>query len=380
MAKTLEKSLKSLGFGKNEIKVYLALFVLGKVKAGEIIDYTNLHRNLVYTTLENLEERRLITKVLVNGVAEFSPNEPSSLLEEIQNKEDLAKEIIQELEKIKKESSREVTVYEGIDGIKRARKRFLDLPAGETFYVMGATNLSTSPKMEKFWQWFHKKRDAKGIKLKILFEKSKEKNIEEAVEWRNNLKNSEARYLPFSIESPIWMAFCQDRFEFGIPGDNPLTFSIKSKEAAAGFRKYFEYFWNQKNLTLEGENAFEDLCDLVLQNENENLYVIGANGLIWQDYKEELEEFNLKRIKNKNKIFRLDTFDRYKNKPGVSLYAESKRLPKGFEGSMVLWVFGDYVATIIWGKPTTIFVVKDHEVAKHYLKYYNALANISTEY
>ena len=74
----LESSLLKLNFTPNEIKVYSALFEIGKCRAGKIIELTGMHRNLVYLALENLEARGLLTKVLVKGVAEFSANDPTA--------------------------------------------------------------------------------------------------------------------------------------------------------------------------------------------------------------------------------------------------------------------------------------------------------------
>jgi sugar-specific transcriptional regulator TrmB len=93
----LTNQLTQLGFHKNEIKVYLALFELGQSKAGDIIQHTKLHRNLVYTALEELAVKNLISKMERGGVAVFEINDPKILQELAEQKLDTAKNVIEKL-------------------------------------------------------------------------------------------------------------------------------------------------------------------------------------------------------------------------------------------------------------------------------------------
>ena len=76
----IEQKLKKLGFGKNEIKVYLCLLELGQARVKNIIEATALHPNLVYTSLDSLLRRKLATKTETHGVASFSINAPEHIL------------------------------------------------------------------------------------------------------------------------------------------------------------------------------------------------------------------------------------------------------------------------------------------------------------
>ena len=142
----LEQQLEKLGFSKNETKVYLALFDLGKVRAGDIIEHTGLHRHLVYLALDALAERGTVTKTIRNGVAEFVANDPKSLLDELEERKRVAEAVAIALREKREGVPREVTVYEGTEGIKRSRNRTLLYPAGETLYVVGS-KASTTPDM-----------------------------------------------------------------------------------------------------------------------------------------------------------------------------------------------------------------------------------------
>lgn len=230
----MEEKLRKLGFGKNDIKVYLALFDLGKTKAGAIIDHTGLHRNLVYTALEELAKRKLVTKTVVRGVATFVANDPKTMLEELENKKQLAQQVIEQLQKKQEESPQEITVYEGIEGIRRARNQTLNMAAGSTLHVLGASHSSTTPEWERYWKSYHTKREKKGIGMRILYEQGVAKEV---VDWRDNLEHSTAKYLPFLINSPMEFNFINDYVYLNImSSDTPMAIKLRSKTVADAFR------------------------------------------------------------------------------------------------------------------------------------------------
>lgn len=276
----LESSLSKLNFTPNEIKVYSALFEIGKCRAGKIIEITGMHRNLVYIALDNLEKRGLVTKVLARGVAEFSANAPEALLDELETKKEIAKAAIEELQKKKSADTRDVQIFEGLEGVKRARNRALNYPAGETLYVIGATKLNSEPELEAYWRKFHKQREAKGINQKILFENSSDPILKDAISWRNKLSHMETRSLPFNIDSPFWIDFIRDNVNIGIAGENPLTVSINSPGIAEGFKKYFDYFWNQRVSVKSGLPAVQEAIYNMLDElaPGEEYLVFGALG------------------------------------------------------------------------------------------------------
>lgn len=86
--------LQKIGFSKNQAKVYLALFNIGKGKASEVIKETGLHRHLVYTALESLVSKKLIAQTEVRGVKHFAMLDPERLLQTIQIQETLAQQYV----------------------------------------------------------------------------------------------------------------------------------------------------------------------------------------------------------------------------------------------------------------------------------------------
>ena len=292
----IKKQLVQLGFTKNEVRIYLSLFELGKARAGALIEETGLHRNIVYTALEALVGRELVTKTNVGGVAEFVANSPDKLVSEIDEKRLIAEHIAEELKQKQNTAPREITVYEGFEGVKKCRRSVLEYPPSEEMFIFASRGSST-PEMEKVWKAFHKKREAYGMGAKFLYEAAVNKRD---LDWRNNLPRSEARYLPFGMEFPIWFSGVADHLEIGVPSDNPLTFRIKSEEAVQAFRKFFDYFWDQDVHVETGDKALHNIFYNMLDElgPGEEYYVIGAtSGELSQETLDFYKQFHTKRVK-----------------------------------------------------------------------------------
>lgn len=289
--------LQRLDLTKNEAVVYLALLEVGKSKAGALIEITKLHRNLVYSALEELEKRNLTTKTIMNGIACFYANSPDILIDETQERVRLAEYLANELKKKQNKEIHEITVYEGTEGIKQSRNQTLNFPAGETMYVLGANKLSSTPEWERYWRKFHLKREQLGIGYKILYEPEAD---QKQLDWRNSLPLSEAKYLPFDYDTPVWFTGIGNHFEISIAGEEPLTFVIKSKEAVDGFRKYFDYLWGQDVKIERGHEAvhraFYKMADEL--QPGEEYFVLGTNaGQSLASMKEFFDEYHAYRIK-----------------------------------------------------------------------------------
>lgn len=369
----LESQLQKLGFHKNEVKIYLALFELGKCKAGKIIDYTGLHRNLVYNALKELIKNDLVSKVLVKGVAVFEANSPYSLVDLLDQKKTLAEEAVKELKKRQVEKSRDIKIYEGMEGIFRARRQILAAPKGETLYVLGASRFTTTPEYEQRWRKFHREREKKGIKLKILFENVPDKNIEEAIAWRNRLPLSQARYLPFNVDNPFFISFCKDILDFSTGGEDPLTFSLKNKRLVEGFKKYFEYFWNQDTQILQGPEALQKIW--LESIDYQELRLIGARGYFIDRYPDLYKAVEEKTKKTPGIKWRNIVDSGVRGHYVTRLpWAETKYLLSGVKNPNVVWLYGPKVVITNWaGDEPIMFVSTNKQLVQSYNDYFEEL-------
>jgi len=378
----IENQLKKLGFSKNETKVYLSLFELGKCRAGQIIETVRLHRNLVYTALEELFGKGLVTKVIKNGVAIFSANSPDLLLSMVEEQKNIAEDAVTELKKKSDKNLRDIVVYEGEEGIKRSRNWALQYDKGETLYVIGS-KASSTPEMEKYWRQFHSKREKQGINFKIMYEKG----VNPAgISFRNNLKLSEAKYLPMQIDFPVWFGFIKDYLEIGIPGDNPLTFGLKSKEAVGAFKQFFNYFWNQEILV---ENGFEALEKIIYDmlgelQPGEEYFVLGASvGQGDERVQKIYDKYHADRIKKGvvvNMLAYKEGFKKimdrfvYSGDPDLKV-SHAKEFISAPPIPMQINIYKEKTFFIIYGDEPTIVSFKRSEISQVFKNYFDSQWN-----
>ena len=63
-----EELLAEFGLTRNEIRVYLTLLKMGSALAGEITEKTGIHRRNIYDSLERLQEKGLVSFVIINNI------------------------------------------------------------------------------------------------------------------------------------------------------------------------------------------------------------------------------------------------------------------------------------------------------------------------
>ncbi len=202
MKNALQNTLLDLGFSPNTAAVYLAIVQLGPCNAGPIIQATNLHRNIVYSSIQHLEVRKLVAEKVVKGRKIFSATAPETLAQEFEQKAELAQQLSQKMKELSKKESEEIVIYQGPKEYISLLTGLLEaMPAGSVEYILGTSN---GRLMSKYIKSFNKTYSEKLGKAKskvriIAFEKDKE-------ELEQNLKHLpsryEVRYLKYDLPDP----------------------------------------------------------------------------------------------------------------------------------------------------------------------------------
>lgn len=173
MNQQIISSLQQLNLSLNESKVYEALLQIGQTSAGEIIKRAQLHRSVVYETLDKLIDKKLVFKIEKKNIAYFQATDPSRLLQNIKSQEDVALDLIPKLKDLVDTKLPEITVYEGVESYKRF---WIDLykrmPEGGTDYISGSIGQKWWDIIGKDMEKIEKIRIKRKIKYKaILFAK-----------------------------------------------------------------------------------------------------------------------------------------------------------------------------------------------------------------
>jgi sugar-specific transcriptional regulator TrmB len=375
--KTILKDLQDLGFTKNLAKVYLALFELGEGKAGEIVKKTGMHRHLVYTALSELEQKKLISRTVEQGIMRFYPLNPDFLLSEVRKKEELASVVIDKLKWRRDWTHQQVIVYETREEIAKVEYRLHDMmQSGETQYYLGLSSgwyeLFDSETIEKIAN-LQKKRGffIKGIGHSMIPDEFRYQQLTAPLtEWR---------YLSGVGSRDTEVTILKDRIFIKIFVAPYTGIEIINERLASDYRKYFETLWNQQTRSLFGSVGAREFLEETLQEKD--VYWIGGNGAIehyhndvWQWYKEE-------RIAQQ--VYWHDLVDPEMMLSGVidttsianDPYYESKVLPPSVASPHVICIYGNKVANIVWKENSVITITEDIDVAAGYKKYFDYLWN-----
>ncbi|HBF67067.1 MAG TPA: hypothetical protein DDW36_01420 [Candidatus Magasanikbacteria bacterium] len=244
----LENKLKKLGFDKNERLIYLALFELGRCRAREIIKHTGLVRNSVYTTLEDLVHRGLVSKILVRGVAEFAPTDPASILNELDEKRRLAQSAIVELKQKHLEPGREVVVLAGPRAMYDTFYPMLEeLKAGEEYYVLGATYGPIAERNAQFFDEYHTARIKKGVIANLLVShEAYFPLIERFMRLGDpHFKVSHVKKFISSTPQPFQINLYHGKTRMILYGQETMVFCFDRPGVYQGFKSYFDALWER---------------------------------------------------------------------------------------------------------------------------------------
>lgn len=227
-----------LGFALNEAKVYLALIKLGSGAVSDITKESGVHRVNVYEILDKLRNKGLVSSLKKGAKVVYSVGDPQNLLRFVQQKEDIAKNLVPELAglyNIKKQQE-DVFYFTGPEGVITAYNMMLDEKA-PVMYGLGASGL-----IRKFLKHRHERFDAeriaRGIKVKALYYESSRQEKEKMKEklWEN-------RYLPDAFKSPAMVDISGNIVVILIATDVLRAIVIKNKEVAQAYTNYFEFMW-----------------------------------------------------------------------------------------------------------------------------------------
>ena len=231
--------LEDIGFTNAEIKVYLALLELGTATAGPILEKSKLQNSVVHMTLNKLIEKGFVTFVKEGKRNQYQATNPKNIISYINEKKERFEEILPEL-LLKQQMAKqkpEIITFRGIKGIKELLVELLEA-GGKEHHTFGST-VKSLMLGDAWWVNYHKKRAAKGIRAKLLFNKS-------LASWKAEVKypKADVRYTKAGFEPLTETIIRNNKIGIIIWTEKPLGTLIHQKEAAESYDKFFEMMWN----------------------------------------------------------------------------------------------------------------------------------------
>lgn len=232
--------LSDLGFTNAEIKVYLALLELGVSTAGPIIEKSKLQSSVVHATLKKLLSKGLVSSVKQGQRHHYQAANPKHITEYIEDKKKQYEKVLPQLLKKRQISEKKsvVTSFKGIKGIRELLYELLDA-GGKEHHTFGSTKESLMMG-DPFWINYHRKRSAKGIKAKLLFNESLRDWVK-----RTKYTKTEYRFTKTGFEPLTETIVRNDMVGIIIWTKPPIGILIHDKNAADSYDKYWEIMWKR---------------------------------------------------------------------------------------------------------------------------------------
>ncbi len=230
----LKEQLNEAGLTGNESKVYLELLKKTELTANQLAKKLSLDRTLTYTILNHLIEKGLVSYITKENKKFFSSEKPENLLNPIRKKEFLIKDLILELNKIKKENPQpyEIKVLEGKEGL---RTLFNIILKNKHFLSFGGTGRAYDQLYEI--QALAKKMKKNQYSGRMIMQ---EKYRNHEVTKQSIIKS---RYSSAKAEATT--VIFGDYVSIHLAKEKPLIILIKNKDISESYKNYFELLWKQ---------------------------------------------------------------------------------------------------------------------------------------
>ncbi|VVB79484.1 HTH-type sugar sensing transcriptional regulator TrmBL1 [uncultured archaeon] len=235
---SIRETLKKIGLGHNESKIYLTLIKLGPSMAGKIAKESNIDRSASYDSLKSLMKKGLVSYAIEANRKKFSASSPEKLKSYLDEKQELVSGILGDLKNMYKntEEKSQVNMFKGFKGMKTVFDDILNSAKGGENLVIDSSGVF-GEKMPYYMPHFVKGLEQNKIKVRHIVRKDKEKTL-------NSSKTTQIRFFPKIVgEQTITTNIYADKVALILWTDVPEAVIIKNKAAAEAYRSYFEILW-----------------------------------------------------------------------------------------------------------------------------------------
>lgn len=236
--------LTAIGLSETDLQVYRFLLKNGESGAPKIKDNLNLHPQLVYRSLDHLEQKGLISVYSRGTWKKYKAapiNEIADMAADLKRSIDRSLEALAENIK-KEENSDRVNFFLGKEGFIRARIEHIKRTPASTSYDIISGKKEFYEITRNSWQKIQKIHQDKNIKMRLLsFPDLKETEKENF----GQDELHEVRFISREFDSPITVATGGDSALITIWGAEMIAIFINSSTFVADQKKYFELLWQK---------------------------------------------------------------------------------------------------------------------------------------
>ena len=185
----LKEQLLALGFSEKEADVFILLNRLGPTAASTLARLGNLNRTSIYDILNSLEKRNLVVSLKHGENTFYTIDDITKLKHMEQERLDIAKSVVETLEKQHHGGVMQVQHYRGMSGLRLVYEEILDSDTEEFLVWVNLDNfyVTMNPEYDELWT---AERVKKKISARLMmadspsakdFKKKDKKNLRETL-------------------------------------------------------------------------------------------------------------------------------------------------------------------------------------------------------
>lgn len=231
----LKLVLQDFGLTENEVQIYLILLRLGSASASEITQKSKIHRINVYDILERLQEKGLVSYVIMGKRKHYEAVDPKKILEIEEERKKKIEQILPELsaQRTLGKEAQEATIFKDKKGIKTVLD---EITKSKTTVYLFASGWGFKENFPEYYNIWHERFKTNKVKIKCLISrKFKALKVPEPLEYR---------FLPSEFIFPSTTIIYEDKVFIIMWSAQPIAVLIRGKEISASYKKFFELLWN----------------------------------------------------------------------------------------------------------------------------------------
>jgi len=235
--------LNILGFNNYEARVYIGLLQFGTIKAGDLVKDLRIHREIVYTALQNLQEKGLVTIFVKNKVNYYTASSPEIITSKFKNLLEQAKSLKPRLESFMKIEKEVVKTIVGDENLNLSLEELLiSAKQGQVFYIILGQNSSLDSIESAFLSFCN---HWESLKLRNHLEIMAWDSSKSKLAFILPLKSTKT-FLPDVFAQPQTIIFTDSKVISVFPGLEKISLILESMQIA---KNYINYFNNLQSLS-----------------------------------------------------------------------------------------------------------------------------------
>jgi uncharacterized UBP type Zn finger protein len=202
---------------------------------------------LVYTSLEHLVSRKLVSAFENKGKKHFSITSPEILIEEFDTKKRVAEEVVSSIKKKLGSDLQEITVHQGNEEyLNLLTSLTKQLPKDATQYVLGTGDEKFMEEtMIPIWKKYHLAVKEARINIKMIAYRKQKESIQTEI---NNEGMYQVKYLLSGNENPAGIHIYPEagvvlNIIYSDKNKPVMAIKIKDKDLVLGYMNLFNNLW-----------------------------------------------------------------------------------------------------------------------------------------